>query len=109
MYPGRLLAPEDPAIDHDCNGIAGVDEVRGRACDGVRPARAATCAPLSWQRSAPHRGGGIRIEQDGVSYEARFCANASTVGLVFLGDSATAHFSIPVRPRTRTRALGHMR
>jgi hypothetical protein len=30
-----------------------------------------------------------------VAYEDKFCANSSAIGLIFLGDSATAHFSIP--------------
>jgi hypothetical protein len=35
VYPGRRSTAYDSTIDHDCNGIAGVDAVR-RPCGGAR-------------------------------------------------------------------------
>jgi len=59
IYPGRKVNNYGPEVDHNCNGIYGVDET-------------------------------------GVSWEERLCGGANApIGLVFLGDSATAHFSVP--------------
>jgi len=60
VYPGRRdrhSSTSDPNVDHNCNGIKGVDE-------------------------------------NGVDYEKKFCGDLN-YGVIAIGDSATAHFSIP--------------
>lgn len=62
VYPGRAVSPQpsNPYLDHNCNGISGVNPKSGR------------------------------------SYEDDFCAGSGQLGVIALGDSATAHFRLPV-------------
>ena len=58
IYPGQKPVNEDRVIDHNSNGIFGVDE-------------------------------------HGIAYERLYCDNYPPVGVAILGDSASAHFSLP--------------
>lgn len=58
IYPGRKETTFHADVDHNCNGIYGVDP-------------------------------------NGKPYEDKFCAATEQRGVITLGDSATAHFSIP--------------
>lgn len=69
---------------------------RGKDCDdknpNVYPGRAVdTVGP-----NKDHNCNGIfGVDENGVPYEDKFCKNTGQRGLIVLGDSATAHFSIP--------------
>jgi len=67
IYPGRRNTTHDPRVDHNCNGIYGVD-------------------PNTFK-----------------SYEDLFCNSVGELGVILLGDSAGAHFSIPPEYITATK------
>ncbi|KCV72092.1 hypothetical protein H696_01499 [Fonticula alba] len=59
VYPGRKATTLDAKVDHDCNGVVGIDSATKR------------------------------------SYEDLFCSGFRRMGVIGIGDSATAHFHIP--------------
>jgi len=69
---------------------------RGRDCDNlspeVYPGRQQTKLPASFD----HNCNGISgAAANGTSWEELLCANSGQRGVIFLGDSATAHFRVP--------------
>lgn len=58
VYPGRVMTSLGPNVDHNCNGIYGVDT-------------------------------------DGKGFEDKWCSSSGQMGVIAIGDSATAHFRIP--------------
>lgn len=66
----------------DCND-SNANVYPGRAIDTVGPKQDHNCNGIK----------GVAV--DGQSYEEKFCAKSQQRGVLILGDSATAHFSLP--------------
>jgi len=67
----------------DCNDLDG-SVYPGRAKDTVGPSKDHNCNGIFGTEPGT-----------GIPYETKFCSNSSLRGLINLGDSATAHFSVP--------------
>ncbi len=99
---GLPVVDHYPLVDDDGDHFSTIETLRGtdwrgRDCDdknpNVYPGRKTT---TSSDANVDHNCNGIKGKApSGQSYEELFCSGTKQYGLIALGDSATAHFSIP--------------
>lgn len=90
-----------PLVDDDKDHFSTIETLRGtdwrgKDCDdknaNVYPGRRAS----DLGPNVDHNCNGIKgVAPDGQSYEDKLCSGTKQYGLIALGDSATAHFSVP--------------
>jgi acyloxyacyl hydrolase len=102
VWPWERVIDHMPAEDFDGDAFSVLETLRGgdwrgKDCDDTNPNVYPGRKNSSMGPNTDHNCNGISgvDPQSGKSYEELFCAGVDQRGVVVLGDSASAHFSVP--------------